>query len=255
MQPPLDIPSRASGSHLQESPRLVGSPEMYQDQNYPSDTDSILGRSNPMISSQALSTSSPRRRLGSESQPTQTPLAHPRERFPEHQWSLFGQLMENEGFLPLSTQSTPHRNWRGSDIDYFSRETSSVSGLSASGLSASGLSPRPASIGPPYTQASSRDVSQSRTHNVVNHSTMHEYDTDDYSSIASTYLPPTPVKRSWLSSLPFGQISLSTVYRNILKCAIAYFIASLFTFSPFLSRIISDMNSSPSSSGHMVATV
>ena len=240
MQPPLDIPSRASCSHSQESPHfVVGSPGMYHDEHYPSDTDSILG---PMLSSQALSTSSPRRRLGSESQPTQTPLAHPRERFPEHQWSLFGQLMENEGFLHLSTQSTPQR---GSDNDHFAREASS----------ASGLSPTPASIGLPYAQAPSRDVSRSRTHNVVNDSTTHEYDTDDYSSIASTCLPPTPVKRSWFSSLPFGQFHLSTVYRNILKCAIAYFIASLFTFSPFLSRIISDMNSSPSSSGHMVATV
>lgn len=238
MQPPLDIPTRASSS--QQSPHLVGSPGI---NNYPSDTDSILGPSTPMLSSQALSTSPPRRRIPPEWQPnasTQTPPAHVR---PEHQWSLFGQLMENEGFLPLSPQSTP-QHWRGSDNDYFAWETSV----------ASGLSPRPASIGVSYVQASSRDASRSRTHD-VNDSTTHEYDTDDYSSVASTYLPPTPVKRSWFSSLPFGQFSLSTVNRNILKCSIAYFIASLFTFSPFLSRIIGDMDSSPSSSGHMVATM
>jgi len=240
MQPPLDIPPRASSSQA-ESPRLIfGSPEMLN--NY-SDVDSILGPSTPMLSSQALSTSSPRRRIGipPPNPSTQTPPAHLRERFPEHQWSLFGQLMENEGFLPLSPQSTR----RGSDTDYFALETST----------ASGLSPRPANIGPSYAQASSRDTSRSRTHNVVNDSTTHEYDTDDYSSVASTYLPPTPVKRSWISSLPFGQFSLPTVYRNILKCSIAYFLASLFTFSPLLSGIISDMDSSPSASGHMVATM
>lgn len=242
MQPPLDIPSRASSS--QESPRLVGSPEMLNNHD-PFDTDSIIGPSTPMLSSQVLSTASSRRRESQPNASTQTPPAHFRERFPEHQWSLFGQLMENEGFLPLSPQLTSQRSWRGSDNDYVARGTSS----------ASGLSPRPASIGASYAQASSRDASRSRTHDVVNESTTHDYDTDDYSSVASTYLPPTPVKRSWFSSLPFGQFSLSTVYRNILKCAIAYFIASLFTFSPLLSRIISDMDSSPSSSGHMVATM
>src|SRR5262245_45985280 len=49
------------------------------------------------------------------------------------------------------------------------------------------------------------------------------------------------------------------LYRNILKCGAAYFIASLFTFSPLLSGIISDITSygeqAPSPSGHMVATV
>ncbi|KAI9067926.1 hypothetical protein FKP32DRAFT_1562778 [Trametes sanguinea] len=55
--------------------------------------------------------------------------------------------------------------------------------------------------------------------------------------------------------------TLSPIYRNILKCAIAYFIASLFTFSPYLSGFISDITSNgpgertPARSGHMVATV
>ncbi|CDO69695.1 hypothetical protein BN946_scf184851.g83 [Trametes cinnabarina] len=54
---------------------------------------------------------------------------------------------------------------------------------------------------------------------------------------------------------------LSPVQRNILKCTIAYFIGSLFTFSPYLSGFISDITSNgpgeraPSPSGHMVATV
>ncbi|KAI0652901.1 Fusaric acid resistance protein-like-domain-containing protein [Cubamyces menziesii] len=55
--------------------------------------------------------------------------------------------------------------------------------------------------------------------------------------------------------------SLTPVQRNILKCCIAYFIGSLFTFSPYLSGFIADITSddpgdrTPSPSGHMVATV
>ena len=54
---------------------------------------------------------------------------------------------------------------------------------------------------------------------------------------------------------------LSTLQRNMLKCAIAYFLASLFTFVPFLSDFISDIGSfgkggnDPSPSAHMIATV
>lgn len=51
------------------------------------------------------------------------------------------------------------------------------------------------------------------------------------------------------------------LYRNVLKCSIAYFIASLFTFSPYLSSFISDLTSrdpgphTPLPSGYMVATI
>ncbi|KAJ2931494.1 hypothetical protein H1R20_g5603, partial [Candolleomyces eurysporus] len=56
---------------------------------------------------------------------------------------------------------------------------------------------------------------------------------------------------------------LSIAYRNMLKCAIAYFIASLFTFEPHLSTLFSGLVSYkndgekrlPLPSGHMVATI
>jgi hypothetical protein len=54
---------------------------------------------------------------------------------------------------------------------------------------------------------------------------------------------------------------LPTLYRNILKCSIAYFLGSLFTYYPPLSRFISDLTQDgpvekyPSAMGHMVATV
>jgi hypothetical protein len=56
--------------------------------------------------------------------------------------------------------------------------------------------------------------------------------------------------------------TLTTLQKNVLKCSIAYFIGSLFTFVPALSDLISDIvpiggpnNGGPSPSGHMVATI
>jgi len=55
--------------------------------------------------------------------------------------------------------------------------------------------------------------------------------------------------------------ALPILYRNILKCSIAYFIGSLFTYSDRLSALIAGINADrhtgvkPSASGHMVATV
>lgn len=74
---------------------------------------------------------------------------------------------------------------------------------------------------------------------------------------------PPPSRSPWrycaqlLSKFP----TLSPLHRNILKCSVAYFIASLFTFSPYLSGFIADLTnygrgeSYPAPSGHMVATV
>jgi hypothetical protein len=65
--------------------------------------------------------------------------------------------------------------------------------------------------------------------------------------------------KKWFSTdnLP----TFSALHRNVLKCAIAYLIASLFTFYPPLSRFIGDLSSygpgskGPSPSAHMVATM
>ncbi|KAH9023559.1 hypothetical protein EDB83DRAFT_2429280 [Lactarius deliciosus] len=53
--------------------------------------------------------------------------------------------------------------------------------------------------------------------------------------------------RGLLSRVP----ALPTLYRNILKCSLAYFLGSLFTYYTPLSRLIKY----PSAAGHMVATV
>jgi hypothetical protein len=94
-------------------------------------------------------------------------------------------------------------------------------------------------------------------------------DSDDDTSTSSrrTVLPPgrgvesttNDSRRSWFSFCKLPTLTL--VQRNVLKCSIAYFIASLFTFSPVLSHFIGDLTSygagakGPSPSGHMVATM
>lgn len=83
-----------------------------------------------------------------------------------------------------------------------------------------------------------------------------EDDQDESSQAESEDLQPPP-KQPW--TIP----EIPLFYRGILKCALAYFIASLFTFSPILSSLISDIVSGgstraerhPLPSGHMVATV
>ena len=60
-----------------------------------------------------------------------------------------------------------------------------------------------------------------------------------------------------LSYLP----TLPTLYRNILKCSLAYLLGSLFTYYPPLAQFISELTQDspaekyPSIMGHMVATV
>ena len=67
----------------------------------------------------------------------------------------------------------------------------------------------------------------------------------------------TSVGRSLLARVP----ALPTLYRNILKCSLAYFIGSLFTYYTPLSRFIVELTQDgpgekyPSATGHMVATV
>ncbi|KAG8971620.1 hypothetical protein FRB90_010436, partial [Tulasnella sp. 427] len=72
---------------------------------------------------------------------------------------------------------------------------------------------------------------------------------------SGVYAPPSLYERAtaWLPTL-------TPLQKNILKCAIAYFIGSLFTYVPALADLVSDLvplnsNEGPSPSGHMVATV
>jgi len=81
-------------------------------------------------------------------------------------------------------------------------------------------------------------------------------------------MPPTTratkraaAKRSGGEAERWRLPTLPILYRNILKCSLAYFLGSLFTYYPPLSRFISELTQDgpgekyPSAMGHMVATV
>ncbi|KAF7335073.1 ArAE-2 domain-containing protein [Mycena venus] len=95
-------------------------------------------------------------------------------------------------------------------------------------------------------------------HPPQNDDDLDEYDSDSTSSTATTASFATSPYMRWLSLPPFSTVPL--LYRNIFKCALAYFIVSLFTFSPSLSSLLRDLPTygdveRPSPSGYLVATV
>jgi hypothetical protein len=156
----------------------------------------------------------------------------------EHQWSVFGQLMENE--------------LRGSETRRAKRHPSQMTPTSESQsgyFTSSSIAEDRAS----RVQSPVADLPPSR-----NDIPEDDYDSDiSETSMRQSFAEPVP---RWYSirRLP----KLSNLHRNIVKCAIAYFIASLFTFSPYLSSFVSDITSDnepgdtgPSPAGHMVATV
>lgn len=101
---------------------------------------------------------------------------------------------------------------------------------------------------PSFSQSSHSDSSDSS-------------DSDEEASEEPSPRPSTavnPMKRKWFF---LGLPTLTVLQRNVLKCSLAYFFASLFTFVPYLSSFIADISSfghghgRPSPSAHMVATV
>lgn len=110
------------------------------------------------------------------------------------------------------------------------------------------------------TGGSDDDNTMSGSGNTSSESSDSESDTDYESSDAGDH-PPQPESRlqglpRWFASQNLPALPL--LYRNILKCAIAYSIASLFTFVPRLSGFIGSISSdevTPHPSAHMVATV
>jgi hypothetical protein len=167
-------------------------------------------------------------------------------------WSLFGELMETEGQLRNPEVSKMQRRSRSNlespkDIIPES-ETDPFLGTRAS----SHLRPK-------------KRLSESPTPEQINPKlpedlfTDYDSDTSDTSVDSTPALPLKADTVPWFSSKRLHNLPI--LYRNILKCAVAYFLASLFTFSPYLSGFLSDITSygpgerRPSPSGHMVATV
>jgi hypothetical protein len=158
----------------------------------------------------------------------------------ERTWTMFTQLMENGGQLtPISLPSDQP-------------------------LSAPNVSSEP----PPRTCASPAEsiatsILYTHPHTSSAASSKHLDIPENGRGVHDQSLPFSrlPPDSSIHKGPKYRWISLSPLHRNVLKCAIAYFIASLFTFCPYFSGLISDLVSygpgrqGPTPSGHMVATM
>jgi hypothetical protein len=186
----------------------------------------------------------------------------------DREWTVFSQRMENEGQLAPSASA-------GAGAGAMSLRRTGGRSLRQQ---ISRQSMRSAATGPPTDMfpeiddfASPQEVGQnpfesafqvgettgsSSEESLGNYDSDSSDDEDSGSTHSQTSDSGTSSRSRWkLPELP----TIPVLWRNILKCAVAYFIASLFTFSPYLSRWITDVTSSgekrPSPSGHMVATV
>ena len=252
MQPPIDIPlpRQPSSFHSLDSSVFVGSPDpdpfglqVETPIESTEDFDSTIPVSASRNAFRSLRHATTYHTLPSGSQPNQ--------RRPEYtrQWSLFGQLMENEGQLPSSISSTSRRSRLESDGDMSVREH------------LAGLYPRTRPSASFHTQDSAEPINDDTPFPIhpITSDLPSNHGPDSLSSSTATFEVPS---RTIQSYLPFRLPAFTITHRNVLKCAIAYFVASLFTYSPHLSRFISDLSThglndrtTPSPSGHMVATM
>jgi hypothetical protein len=159
---------------------------------------------------------------------------------PKPEWSVFEQRMENEG--QMRTKNILNEGAAPSPF-----HQTEVTGIRSE-------SPIP---GAP----SLRRVVVEQGHDSDDPSTIgydSESDVEDSSESSTPISIPSQQKRRWYSK--WNPPPLTPLQRNILKCAVAYFIGSLFTFNSTLSGLITSVistgdESAPSQSGHMVATV
>lgn len=161
----------------------------------------------------------------------------------EREWSVFGQLMEDSGQLktPDSTRRIKKRQSQRSMLP--------------NALSTSTMPSRPDSIleegGSVFQSPIQGTFPELRrpTSSQSDYDSDHESGSDSEAESSSSNIPPP---RRLIPEIP-------VLYRNIIKCAVAYFLGSLFTYVTPLSHMIGSITSDgdrvPSPSGHMVATV
>ncbi|KAF9063974.1 Fusaric acid resistance protein-like-domain-containing protein [Rhodocollybia butyracea] len=163
------------------------------------------------------------------------------------QWSVFAQLMENEGQITPKSASFKRTRGPGSVT---SGDTTPRESILDSYVSADVQSP----INEDEHFAGGRTPADSD----LDSESVSGSDSEESSRASPIEQDePQPKWYSFRKRLP----TISVLHRNIFKCAVAYFVASLFTFNPFLAGFLSDVVSGgsrqhrPLSSAHMVATV
>lgn len=174
-----------------------------------------------------------------------------RGRRESREWSVFGQLYDTADDQPRAPRTTAARqSSRSQSVNGSTTHPRTVSSPQDTISASTGIqSPvDDSNMGNPFPNsrreggALPSDVSQS--------------DSDTTEELLTTRQSS---RQNWYSFVRMP--TLSPLHRNILKCAIAYLIGSLFTYSPYLSGFIADLTnygpgeSIPSPSGHMVATV
>lgn len=272
---PLPRQDQDAGNYFGTDPTssfLVASPDHLegQYQTPPRATSNMLGHSSSMPRSRPIlggrSTSSPlftRRRAMSSNQRIASGLPNLHVGTPQSvpRWTVFGQLMENEGQLPTpvarrrlsSTRPADHHGAIGSGFDFNTMGRSNADPFLdiESVVEEDSESSRPPSWIPSVHGASTTECED-------------EYDSSDCSESdscdsgialqSSNRLPLPPLPWYSLQHIP----AVPVLYCNVLKCAIAYFLASLFTFNPYLSNILNRITSyepGPFTSGHLIATI
>lgn len=169
----------------------------------------------------------------------------------QHQWSLFGQVMGNEHQLrsPGAIPPGPSRT----SSDHFSH-LSLVSSLAES--------PTEESPSDPFATQLSTHRQASSAHDVYSEP---ESTTDEEGSSEGSEEPATTTTRVSHTAItrwiPSRVPTIPLLWKNMFKCSVAYFIGSLFTFHPPLSRFFGDLTSygsgagGPYPSAHLIATV
>ncbi|KAG8214184.1 hypothetical protein J3R82DRAFT_10973 [Butyriboletus roseoflavus] len=171
------------------------------------------------------------------------------------QWSLFGQLMENEGQLRGSGAVPPES--RQTSLDRQSRRPWALSIVQSPVEELSSdvsFAQFPTPVADPPQAGSVQDAyseQQSATDEEVSSEGSEEMTT------TATRVSRTAITR-WI---PARVPTIPLLWKNMLKCSVAYFIGSLFTFHPSLSRFFGDLTSygsgggGPYPSAHLIATI
>ncbi|KAG9316913.1 Fusaric acid resistance protein-like-domain-containing protein [Chiua virens] len=163
----------------------------------------------------------------------------------QHQWTVFGQLMENEGQMPAT-------GWVLSDH--------TVRRSQGPSLVQSPVEEPSGDVFAARFRAQSHAPAAASTDVYSDHDTLDEDVSSDESEETETPTMPTRVSHAarWI---PSRVPAIPLLWKNMLKCSVAYFIASLFTFHPSLARFFGDLTSygsgggSPYPSAHLIATI
>lgn len=169
------------------------------------------------------------------------------------EWTLFGQRMENEGQLRAPEASSLKRKPSlslGGLAEPQTLEPITSAAATPTRLSR-GQSPEAEPVSPRSDASNPRLGGASIQEDAPDYNSDQSDDTSHSRTHSSCSVPSR--RMHWL-----GIPELTSVQKNILKCAVAYFIGSLFTFNSHLSKFVANLTSDtgiPSQTGHMVATV